>query len=163
MIINAEVSRSAPELGRRGKPEAYDLAMELGCIARFLVAALACVGLVACESAAIHHPTGTPPTAAGNLGRTRLSGLVEVCGDPTMHTRLNPGTNRCTLQAGHVSVLRTGRLVATSRLAGGRFSFTVTPGAYTVIAWNGGNGPWKYDVSTKILHGKPLYIIIRAI
>jgi hypothetical protein len=80
-----------------------------------------------------------------------------------LHAPTDPGTNRCTLQAGHVSVLRSGRLIATSRLARGRFSFTVAPGVYTVIAWNGGNGPWKYDVSTRILHGTPLNIIIPAI
>lgn len=89
-----------------------------------------------------------------------LSGGVEVCGDPGMHSLADPGTNRCTPQAGHVSVLRSGQLVAASQLVGGRFSFPVAPGEYTVIAWNSGNGPWKYDVSTATLRGRPLYIMI---
>jgi hypothetical protein len=86
-----------------------------------------------------------------------------VCGDPTMHTRANPGTNICIPQSGHVSLFRDGRLIAASRYVAGRFSFSVAPGEYTVIAWNSGNGPWKYDVSTRTLGARPLYIIIPAL
>jgi hypothetical protein len=80
-----------------------------------------------------------------------------------MQIGAHPRNSRCTLQAGHVAVLRSGRLIAASRFVGGRFSFTVPSGMYTVIAWNAGNGPWRYDVSTEVLHGKPLYILIPVI
>jgi len=136
--------------------------MTLVWVRRGLVGGFASVGLVACGSAATGPPT-TPQTAIGHVKRTRLSGQVEVCCDPAIQTLAHPGTNRCTPQAGHVSLVRSGRPIAASRIIGGRFSFTVTAGEYTVIAWNSGNGPWTYDVSTTTLHGRPLYIMIQAI
>ncbi|HEY1521824.1 MAG TPA: hypothetical protein VGF70_02345 [Solirubrobacteraceae bacterium] len=129
---------------------------------RLLVGALTAIGVAACGSTASHKQVQTAAlTPEAPFIRTRLSGLVEVCGDPfPSWVRMK---NLCTLQSGHVSILRAGREIAASPLHKGRFSFRVRPGMYTVIAWNGGNGPWRYVVSTRILRERPLYIIIPVI
>ena len=85
--------------------------------------------------------------APGWFSAAQLTGVVEVCGDAFRTPPPPPAQDTCTLQEGHVHVLdASGRIVARAGLVDGRFSFTLSPGRYRLVAWNVGNGPWDRDV-----------------
>lgn len=64
--------------------------------------------------------------ASGTARDARVTGVVKVCGRPA------PG--RCSAQRGAISVMNAaGRVVATHKLAKGRYSFVLVPGRYTLL------------------------------
>ena len=89
----------------------------------------------------------------------RITGVVEVCGAPLLNESYS-----CTPQSGTVSVFGPrGKLVGHERLSRSRYSFRLLPGTYELVAWNGGNGPWKHAAKAKSDRTTVVNFVITAI
>lgn len=90
----------------------------------------------------VSSPASTRPEVG-----SRVRGVVAVCGTPTMQLRGHAEPATCDRQEGYVEMRDlSGKVVARTDLTLGRFSLSLRPGRYVLVAWNRGNGPWKQDV-----------------
>jgi len=75
--------------------------------------------------------SAVPFACAAVLLTGHLSGRILLCGGPITPNH----TTRCWTQDGTVAALDShARVVARERTTGGRFSFTLAPGRYTLVA-----------------------------
>ena len=92
--------------------------------------------LLACLTVAVVAACAVSAPAASAGREARVTGLIRVCGGPIgVSGRPRP----CWHQNGTVSVLGpNGHVIATQRTHHARFSFSLRPGTYTLLARTGG-------------------------